>query len=137
MKPILIDSNAYIAVAKRDADALAVINQAPRIAISVVVLGELLGGFRSGSRNEENRSVLARFLNSHRVELLPIDEPIAERYAQIMAQLRAAGRPIPTNDVWIAATALEHGFAVHSYDTHLHVVPGLKVVAKLANLNGG
>jgi predicted nucleic acid-binding protein len=134
MTPILIDTNAYAAVHRGDAEAEKIVARSPRIGISAVALGEILAGIRIGAREQHNRADLSQFLSSRRVELLLVDEPIAERYAEIMAQLRAAGRPIPTNDVWIAATAMEHGFAVHSYDAHFRAVPGLNVVTKLADL---
>jgi tRNA(fMet)-specific endonuclease VapC len=133
--PILIDTNAYAAVHRGDANAEAIVLRSPRIGVSIVVLGEILAGIRAGTRQRQNRDELSRFLASRRVELLLLDEPIAERYANIMAQLRAAGKPIPTNDIWIAASALEHGFAVYSYDRHFQVVPGLQVVTKPADLD--
>ena len=56
-----------------------------------------------------------------------IDAEIAAQYAIVYQELRCRGRPIPTNDMWIAASALPHGFAVFSDNRHFHEVPGLHV----------
>lgn len=136
MKPILIDTNAYVAITKGDRNAQAIIQNAPRMGISVIVLGELLTGFRIGKREKTNRETLQRFIASPRVELLPITENIAEHYAILIAQLRSVGTPIPTNDAWIAATALDAGYDVFSYDSHFGVVPGLKFGTRLSEFTG-
>jgi predicted nucleic acid-binding protein len=131
---ILINSNAYSAFKRRNGDALSIIQTADRIGLSVIVLGELLHGFQLGRHEQRNRDELLEFLKSPCVEVVPIDRPVAERYARLRTQLRAIGKPIPTNDVWFAATALELGFAVYTLDAHFQVVSGLRVVAKLADL---
>jgi tRNA(fMet)-specific endonuclease VapC len=79
MKPILIDTNAYVAITKGDRNARAIIQSAPHMGISVIVLGELLAGFRIGKREKTNRETLHRFLATPRVELLPITENDATR----------------------------------------------------------
>ncbi|MGH7200052.1 MAG: type II toxin-antitoxin system VapC family toxin [Planctomycetaceae bacterium] len=127
MTPILIDTNAYAAYKRNHPDAVQIVGQAPMIGVSTIVLGELYSGFAGGTREAQNRQELARFLTVSRVRLFVIDPLIAERYAEVSRQLRAAGRPIPTNDMWIAATALQYGYALYSYDNHFHAVRGLRV----------
>lgn len=137
MTAILLDTNAYSALKRSNRDTVEIVHQSERIGMSIITIGELLYGFRLGSREGENRQELLRFVNSPRLEVIDADWAISERYAVIKSQLKEIGRPIPANDVWIAATALEHGFAVHSYDAHFRAVPGLKIVTKLADLGAG
>jgi len=87
------------------------------------VLGEILAGFVSGKRNEKNRAELAGFLESPRVSLIDLDDATAERYAMIYATLKTAGTPIPTNDLWIAASAMQHGLFLLTLDAHFTKVP--------------
>ena len=68
------------------------------------------------------------FLDSPRVELLPIDEDTAEYYAETLNNLKAICKPIPTNDIWITASAFQHGMKLFSMDQHFHSVPGLPLV---------
>ena len=100
-------------------DELVLTPEADRIALPAIVLGELLGGFRAGSREARNREELERFLASPRVDVVPVDGETAERYGEIFSHLRAAGTPIPTNDVWVAAAAMQWGLRVHTTDPHL------------------
>jgi tRNA(fMet)-specific endonuclease VapC len=99
----------------------------------VTVLGELLAGFATGSRQSENRSELTRFLNSPRVKVVPCIAATADSYALVYAALRRQGQPIPTNDLWIAASCLEHGAALLTLDGHFQYVGGLRVGAQLEN----
>ena len=99
--------------------------------VSVTVLGELLAGFADGSRQSENRSELTRFLASPRVTIANSSAATADFYALIYAALRRQGQPIPTNDLWIAASCLEHGTALLTLDEHFQHVGGLRVGAKI------
>lgn len=128
MNPVLIDTNVYAAFKRGWSDARAVMDRAPTIGVSTVVIGELLGGFARGSRAERNRQELAEFIALPRVVVLPVDEQTAEYYARVYAGLSSAGHPIPTNDMWIAATAMQHGYDLSSYDSHFEAVEQLSVV---------
>lgn len=108
-------------------------NTLPGLDSTVFVLGELLSGFAVGRREQENRQELERFLASDRVDQLVVDIETAEHYAAMYRDLRSRGRPIPTNDMWIAASALQHGLAIFSHDGHFHEVPGLTVGTRLAD----
>ncbi len=109
MRDILLDTNAYAAFKRGDEDAVEIIRHAPRIGISVVVLGELLAGFAAGTREATNRRELQQFLRSDRVLVLTVDGDTAQRYSVVYLNLRRKGRPIPTNDLWIAASARSGG----------------------------
>ena len=125
VRNLLLDTNAYAAFKRGAEDAIEIIRHAPRIGISVVVLGELLAGFAAGTREATNRRELQQFLRSDRVILLTVDGDTSERYSVVYLNLRRKGRPIPTNDLWIAASALQHDLAVFSYDDHFQHVDGI------------
>ena len=91
------------------------------------MLGELLAGFAVGTREAKNRSELAQFLNSPRVGVYPVTADTADSYALVYAGLRRKGQPIPSNDLWIAASTLEHGAALLSLDAHFAKVDGLRL----------
>ncbi len=131
MKRILIDTSAYAAFKRGEPDAIAVLRHAPEIGLCSTALGELLAGFACGSRTARNRRELAEFIASPRVRQLPVDAETAEHYAVLFAGLRRKGRPIPTNDLWIAAVALQHGFAVFSVDAHFREMENLIVGSRL------
>jgi predicted nucleic acid-binding protein len=98
--------------------ALEIFRHAPEIALNATVTCELLAGFTSGSHAAKNRRELAEFLYSPGVRQLAVDAETAEHYAVLFAGLRRKGRPIPTNDLWIAASAMQHGYAIFSFDKH-------------------
>lgn len=122
---LLLDTNAYSDLARGDFRLAARVRRAEAVVLSSVVAGELLGGFRRGTRYRENLSDLERFLALPRVQLLRVTFNTAERYARVYAALRNAGRPIPTNDMWIAAHAMESGAELLSSDPHFGHVEGL------------
>jgi len=137
LNAILLDTNAYVAFKRGHPEALKILQRAPRIAVNSVVLGELLSGFAVGTRTEANRRELEEFLSSPRVDVLAITQRTSEHYAAIFLALKTAGTPIPTNDLWIAASALEHGLNLFSYDAHFHAVQGLRVGMSLSDFEGG
>jgi tRNA(fMet)-specific endonuclease VapC len=129
---VAVDTNAYAAFKRGQAEALAVLRAAPDILISTIVLGELLAGFAAGSREARNREELAQFISTPRVRVAHVSEVTADSYALTYAQLRRKGKPIPTNDLWIAASALEHGAALLTFDAHFSAIDGLRCGATLA-----
>ncbi len=133
MRPLALDTNAYTAFKRGDAEVLAALRQANTILVSATVLGELLAGFAAGSREADNREELSRFLASPRVQVTPSSAATADLYAVVYAALRRKGAPIPSNDLWIAASALEHGAALLSFDAHFRQIDGLRVGTRLAD----
>ena len=127
MKRILVDTNAYAAFKRGDARTRDIFRHAPEIALNAMVMGELLAGFASGSYAAKNRRELAEFLSSPRVRQLVVDAETAEHYAVLYAGLRKKGRPVPTNDLWIAASAMQYGYAVFSFDKHFAEMDNLIV----------
>ena len=133
MRAILLDTNAYTAFMLGATEVVDVVAHADRLYLNSIVLGELLGGFAAGTREPKNRAELARFLDSPRVEVLPITVDTADSYALIYAGLRRKGQPIPTNDLWIAASALEHGAALLTRDAHFSHIDGLRCGQRLGD----
>lgn len=125
MNKVLIDTNIYSGALRGDPAVVAVLREVSHIGITAISIGELLSGFKAGNRERENRRELGVFLDSPRVRLYPVDEDTAEYYSAILAQLRKQGTPIPTNDIWIAAAAFQHGLQLYSLDAHFAQVAGL------------
>jgi len=128
MKNLLIDTNIYTYAFNGDAEVIKVLQRAQKISICSISIGELLSGFKAGSKEIKNREELEEFLDSPRVQLHIIDEDTAEFYAEIQNGLRRKGKPIPTNDIWIASIALQHGLKLYTNDQHFKFVPGLVLV---------
>ena len=125
MSDVLVDTNCYCDAMRGLPDAVAVMRESDRILVSPIVIGELLAGFKGGRNETANRNQLRKFLRQERVEIVPISDRTAEFYALIYSQLRKKGKPIPTNDLWIAASAMENGARLASGDEHFRYVEGL------------
>lgn len=121
----LLDTNAYVALKRNHEGVAALVRESSQLVFSMVVVGELLFGFRNGTRYERNVRELDQLLDAPRVEVLPVTRTTADRFGRIAATLRKAGTPIPTNDIWIAAHAFESGAELVSFDEHFGAVPGL------------
>ena len=124
---VLLDTSAYSALLRGHQLVLEVLRRAETVAVPAVVLGELHSGFRAGNRWAENTAQLAQFLSKPSVRVLNVTEETALRYAEVDVYLRKKGRPIPRNDVWIAAVALEHGLQLLTLDVHFREIPLLLI----------
>jgi predicted nucleic acid-binding protein len=122
---LLLDTNRLSDALAEVGEVLDRLEVAEAIAVPVIVLGELRSGFLRGKRHSENESRLSWFLAQDGVSTLAIDGPVSHRYASLHQTLRARGRPIPTNDLWIASLALEHGLVLYTRDAHFAELPGL------------
>jgi tRNA(fMet)-specific endonuclease VapC len=122
---VALDTNAYVDVCRRVADAVDVAQTAERLLVPFVVIAELRAGFHAGTRAAQNERTLVQFRKSPRVEVIFADEETTHHYARLWAYLRAAGTPIPTNDLWIASLALQHGAALFTRDRHFAAIPQL------------
>ncbi len=123
MTRILLDTSAYSAFRRGHPEITDAVRRADEIFISAIVLGELRGGFRGGRLREKSEKGLADLLASPRVSVLSIGDATSDFYAAISISLRERGTPIPTNDLWIAATAMQHGLPVVATDAHFARVP--------------
>lgn len=124
---IALDTNAYVAFCKEKASVVRVIQAADEVALPFIVLGELKAGFACGTQAKSNEKVLAQFLRSSRVSVLYADTHTLHHYGNLFAQLKVAGRPIPTNDLWIASLALQHQCELVTLDKHFEVIPQLAI----------
>lgn len=123
MNGILLDTSAYSELSRGNKRILEEIQAAESICVNPVILGELFSGFAQGTREHANLSALDRFLASPRCAVLPIVQATSIRYGTILTALRKNGNPIPTNDIWIAASAMEHGLIIVTTDAHFGKIP--------------
>lgn len=122
---VALDTSGYSALMRGHGDVTALVRRAETVLLPAVVAGELLYGFRYGSRFDENAARLDAFLETPPVRLLPVTFVTADRFGRIATVLREKGTPIPTNDIWIAAQAMEAGADLVSSDAHFGLVEGL------------
>ncbi len=123
MTRLLLDTSAYSALMRKHAGVVELVESAETLCLNPIVLGELKAGFILGGKREKNERELRAFLESPRVSVLPIDDETAERWAMITASLKKAGTPMASNDIWIAATAMQHGLPILTADTDFQKVP--------------
>ena len=122
---LLLDTNAYSALVEARPEVGQRVREAEEVVISTVVLGEILFGLHNGSRYEQNRRVLDKFLREPNVRVVTLTLMTAELFGGIFANLRKIGKPIPTNDIWIAAQAIENGADLLSSDPHFGYIENL------------
>jgi tRNA(fMet)-specific endonuclease VapC len=113
-----LDTSAYSNFRRGNEEIALLLDQAKFVGVPTVALGELRTGFLLGGMRERNEAELELFLDHPAVEILPVDSEVTRRYAEIVVDLRQAGTPVPTNDIWIAAIAARNGTAVLSCDEH-------------------
>jgi tRNA(fMet)-specific endonuclease VapC len=118
-----LDTVAYSHFKRGERRVTGILDRAEWIGVPVIVIGELCAGFAKGSKQQKNLEELDQFLKSPVVETLPIDRQIAELFGEIVEDLRRKGRPIPTNDIWIAATCARVGATLLTWDVHFHCIP--------------
>ena len=122
---ILMDTSAYVGFKLNRRQIVDIVLNAETILFSPVVLGELMFGFRNGTRFKKNMEDLNSFLDHESIRLIDINKITADRYSRIANQLKQQGTPIPTNDIWIAAQAMEQGAELITSDRHFEKVYGL------------
>lgn len=127
MSRALLDTSGYSAFMRGDPTVTEWLRTVDAVYVNAVVLGELRAGFLRGRLRQKNEARLRQFLASSRVSALSVDEETAERYAVILNALWNAGTPIPTNDIWIAASAMQYGLAVITTDAHFLKIPQILV----------
>jgi predicted nucleic acid-binding protein len=123
----ILDTSAYSAFNRGDKRLRAWFTPDRDIIVPILVLGELRSGFAVGNRFEENEKLLQRFLDSPNVTVQTITDKTTVIYSQIYLKLRAIGRPIGTNDMWIAAIALELDNELLTLDEDFANVPDLMI----------
>ena len=112
----VLDTNIVVALFARDAQVLQQLAEAEEVFVPSVVLGELYYGARKSAHAESNLRRIDEFAGSSAVLLC--DAETARQYGEIKDSLRAKGRPLPENDIWVAAVAKQHGLTLVSRDSH-------------------
>ena len=123
---MIVDTNALSAFADGEPEVLAEIGKTLRIAVPVIVLGEFLFGIAQSRRRTEYELWINETLGT--VQFLEVSSETAARYAELRLELKLAGRPIPSNDIWIAALCRQHSLPLLSRDRHYDSVKGLRRV---------
>lgn len=121
---MILDTNAISAIADNDPAAVRIFSQAASIELPVIVLGEYRFGIAHSRRRKEYETWLEELIAATRV--LPVETETSTHYAEIRAELKKAGQPIPSNDLWIAALSREHRLPLMSQDRHFDAVQRLK-----------
>jgi len=123
---MIVDTNALSAAAVADPAVLALLARAEQMAIPVIVLGEYRYGIAQSRKRASYESWLTGLLRDCLV--LDVNEPTTQHYAQIVLELKRLGKPVPTNDLWIAALCRQHSLPLLSRDRHFDLVAGTKRV---------
>jgi len=127
MNKILLDTNAYSKMISGSVPVIELTDNADEICLSIFVIAEVKFGFYNGARMRENLHTLQEFLREPMVIVLQAGADTAEFFAHIRTGLKKAGTPIPINDIWIAAHAMETGAQLVTFDRHFELIPGLRV----------
>ncbi len=122
---LILDTNAYVGFKLGYSEMVEYLARANIVFVSPVVLGELIFGFRNGSRFTRNMEDLDLFLSHPAVETITISDITSDRYARIALRLKQLGTPIPSNDIWIAAQTMETGAELVTMDKHFEKINGL------------
>lgn len=129
MKSLLIDTNVLISLFRGDENIAAEIGAYDRVPVPTVVIGEFKAGINAAVKaGKAQQRQLDEFLDSAAVSVIPVSEDVSDAYARIFRVLKANGTPIPQNDMWIAACAVETGATLYTKDAHFSLIPLLKVI---------
>jgi len=121
---LIVDTNALSALADENLPIITILSQAADIDLPVVTLGEYRYGISQSRYKSRYSSWLDGLIRDCRV--LDIDQETTSNYAEIRLELKKLGKPIPTNDLWIAALCRQHSLPLLSRDGHFDAVPGIK-----------
>jgi tRNA(fMet)-specific endonuclease VapC len=121
---LILDTNALSAAADRDPAALDVVAEAERLAVPVIVLGEYRVGIAQSRHRAEYKNWLREWIAA--VTVLNTDDETTHHYAAIGLELKKSGKPIPANDLWIAALCRQHSLPLLSRDRHFDLVKGIE-----------
>lgn len=122
MSRYCIDTSAYSHFSRGERQVVDLLDRADWIGMPTIVLGELRVGFLLGRYRMANEAELREFLSMSIVEVVGVDQEVARHYSEIVVDLRRAGRPIQTNDIWIAAIAAREGALLLSYDNDFNAI---------------
>lgn len=127
----VLDTSAYSGFNRGDQRLKKYFVADAEILIPQIVIGELRAGFALGSRQAQNEKLLIKFLNAPNVRTVSLSNKTTQLYASTYLKLRQSGKPIGSNDMWIAALALEHAAQLLTLDSDFSFVADLKLLLKL------
>lgn len=122
----LIDTNVIIKMLNGDSEAGRIFDSLDHIYISVITAGELFYGANKSSQANENLKLFQDFISEY--PIIGIDDKTSRVFGEIKAELVKTGQNLPENDLWIAASALQHDLTVVSFDSHFKNIKDLKVL---------
>lgn len=122
---IAIDSNRYTDLCRNLPEAVEIIENANLVFVPLIVIAEQRAGFANGNQQEKNERILTKFLNKEEVSILYPDEQTTHFYANLYSYLRKKGKPIPTNDLWIAALVIQYNLTLYDRDSDFDNLPQL------------
>lgn len=126
---ILIDSNRFIDFCAGEMKVVDAFEQAALVVVPFIVLAEIRVGAQSIKRGDAQVRILGELLQQPGVRVVHSSDSTTHHYAALYARLRKAGTPIPTNDLWIAALAIEHELVLYSRDAHFDLIPSIPRLA--------
>lgn len=121
---MILDTNGLSALVEGEPSLEPVLRKAEHLAIPAIVLGEYRYGFWHSRNRQDYQQWLQQYLPYFRI--LDIEDRTTIPYAAVRTELKRAGTPIPSNDVWIAALCRQHSLPIISRDHHFDLVPGIK-----------
>ena len=122
---IALDTNRITDLFRGDEELAEQLGLCDEVWIPLIVLGEIKAGFHGGTQQRRNEILLRRLLAKSTVGVLLPDQETTEQYARLFVQLKRAGTPVPDNDLWIAALALQHNLLLVTPDRHFDRIPQL------------
>jgi tRNA(fMet)-specific endonuclease VapC len=127
---LLLDTNRLTDLLRGDAEVVEIVERAAEVFVPFVTLAEIKSGFQGGKVRLQvhNEALLANFLVLPGVSAIYADRETTEVYARLYAQLRKAGTPVPTNDLWIASLAVQHSLSLFTRDRHFHRIPQVSLM---------
>lgn len=128
IKDLVIDTNAFSDYIKSDQVLTEIILNASKILFPIIVLAELKSGYRLGNRYSENMDRLNKFIALNKLEIVYPNFETADFYTNIFKELRLKGKPIPTNDIWIAALVIQNASPLLTKDKHFRFIDGLELI---------
>ncbi len=123
-----LDTNIFRAISNQNQLILEILSSATEILLPFIVVAELQSGFKNGNRFKENNRRLESFIQKNSIQILHSTAETIDIYSDITTHLRKIGKPIPTNDIWIAALTMEHGSRLLTLDKHFDLLSGLRLV---------
>jgi tRNA(fMet)-specific endonuclease VapC len=126
MNGSVLDTNVITKMLDKDPGAISMVEKIENLYTSIIVVGELYFAAANSSRREANFKIFREVFSY--VEIIPIDDMVCMSYAEIKFDLKKKGRPIPDNDIWIAACAHARGFSVATFDSHFSEIAQIELV---------